>query len=240
MLDVDFEMYMELRRWTEIFVDLQGNRIALSNKLGMKADGTPTKERPNSIRLDETKFESLIAHAVAQESEAQKIMLGCYRDVAPKAIQQWQKDTNGIGEHSVAKLLGYIGHPRIAFPFFWDEDADGKRAAEPTPLPPFQRKVSDLWQYAGVGAPLRRKKGMTKEESLALGNPNAKKATWMMVQGIIKAGSSEYRDYYDLIKDKEQWRITDLEWSKGHLNNHAIRLVMKRILKDLWILSAED
>jgi len=254
-LEVIRLQFRNLRMWTEIFDDMQAQRISLFNKLGLKADGTPTKDRPNSIDLDPKIYEALVEGATFMESkQAAKIMLGYYREVAPEGVLKWQKDAKGIGEHTVAKLLGYIGHPRIAFPFVWETDAKGKKLAEPTMQEPFERTVAQLWSYCGVGDPSRKRfKGMTQEDALRLGNPRAKKTLWLMAQGIIKANDSIYRDVYNDSREKyaDRKHMTDCvrcgpsgkpalvgsDMRDGHKHAIATRAIMKEVLRDLHAAS---
>lgn len=67
-------------------------------------------------------------------------------------LAPWAKNIQGVGEKSIARLISHTGDP----------------AERPN--------VAKLWAYCGLGDPARkRRRGMTGEEALALGNPDAKK-----------------------------------------------------------------
>lgn len=173
---VDLTGFLELRVWAESFWDAQTYRTELFNRLGLTAKRTPTKTGSN---VDLETAGLLVAPVLAHEQHLKKMLLCTYRRVTPSAVIEWQKANFGIGDHLLARLLGQLGHPRIATPYHWEGPA-GKRVLVADPS--YERSLRQLYAYCGVGAPERRRKGMTQEEALALGNPRCKTLLWLIAK----------------------------------------------------------
>lgn len=208
--------FTELRIWAECFEDAQKARIACVNR--MERGGVS----PDLFLAQRAALESA-------EAEIGKAMRKCYRRVVPISVVEWQKSTKGIGEHLLARLLGTIAHPRIATPFHWEGEGE-KRVLIPDL--PFERTVSQLWSYCGMGdATRKRRKGMTAEEAFGLGSPRAKMLVRLMAEGTMKA-RGQHREFYDLGRARYLARE---DWTDGHRHAASLRLAGKAILKDLWI-----
>jgi hypothetical protein len=84
-----------------------------------------------------------------------------------------------------------------------------------------------LWQYAGHGDSARSKlrKGQPVEH-----NPIAKMRTRLIANSCIKQMHSPYRAVYD----RERVRWADRDTTDLHKHNHALRVVGKAMLLDLW------
>jgi len=230
------------------FQDAQDVRIRIENRL---RSGTIPPDLAKSILDEQRRVEKMIGLAMRRQ----------FRRCAPD-IYAWVKATPGIGEHLMARLLGTIGHPVIATPHHWEEaghsigDAQNRTAGPSRVLvadPPYLRNVAKLWAYCGHGDPARRKaKGMTAEQALALGSPQAKKIVHLLAETAMKcAGTppvrmspdarrlrgrrrSPYRDVYETARARYAEREG---WTLGHQHAAALRLVGKEILRDLWIES---
>lgn len=225
----------ELRILAESFADAQDVRIRIENRL---RSGTIPPDLAKSILNEQRRVEHMIGLAMRRQ----------FRRCAPD-IHAWVKDTPGIGEHLMARLIGTIGHPVIATPHHWEgEGADRVLVADP----PFLRNVAKLWAYCGHGDPGRRKaKGMTADQAFALGSPKAKMLVHLLAESAMKCvGSgpttdqnspaaqrsrvrrrSPYRDTYEAARARYADRP---DWTPGHQHNAALRLVGKEILRDLW------
>lgn len=191
--------YPTLRSASEIFEDVQRTRIAVENRI---------RTAPIDVELIRSHLEGL--HHT--EHQLALYMRRVMRKIAPE-ITAWQKETPGVGEHLLARLLGQIGHPVTTTVHAWEgTGTDRTLVAVGTK----RRRVSDLWSYCGHGDPTRRaRKGMTAEEAFGLGNPRAKMIVHLIAEGCMKAvgGSattetqptkasptrrrSPYRDVYD-------------------------------------------
>ena len=240
----------DLRLWAEIFHDNQKNRIATANRI-----------RSGQVRKEET--EALMGHLDGAETLLGLAMRRALRKAAPWA-SAWAKATHGIGEHTVARLLGAIGHPVIAYPMRWVtgpapeghvcakgrcgtvKGKDDGQERHLVAYPSFHRTVSQLWSYCGHGDPTRRRrKGATQEEAMASGSPDAKMIVHLMAECCMKAGGP-YRDVYDVARLQYADRIEadgkhkGKPWSDGHQHNAALRKVGKEILRDLWIAAQKE
>mgnify|MGYP000943717110 CR=1 FL=1 len=142
--------WLELRLYAEVFADAQAARIRFDNQRRRAA-------------IDTIWADAQAARLADIEHQAGLIMRRTYRRVVPASIVAWQKDTRGVGEHLLARLLGTIGHPRIATPHHWE----GERAARVLVADaPFERNAAKLWAYCGMGDPARKKRaGMTASDA---------------------------------------------------------------------------
>lgn len=146
----------------------------------------------------------------------------------------WIAAQNGLGMKTIARLLSAIGDP------YWNTLHDRPRT------------VSELWAYCGLavhgGKAQRRAKGQKSNWSDV-----AKMRVWNCVQPIIKNTRSPYRAVYDAAKAGLQGAVYDEHYagrmfkgkpigvgqplSPGHIDARAQRVVMKAILRDLWVES---
>lgn len=225
-----------LRIWAKMHEDAQKARIACTNRA----------ERGG---VDTESYTAQLAAMRTAETEMAKALHLCFRRDAPPGVVAWQKANPGIGEHLLALLLGVIGHPVYATPYHWEGKGRGNRVLVADE--PYERSVSQLWSYCGHGDPNRkRRKGMTAAEATALGNPDAKTLTHLLAKSCIQAGIRKPKDapkkfspdtrkpisrygqvYYD--RRVKTWDRQD--WTAGHKQNDALRIVGKAILKDLWL-----
>jgi hypothetical protein len=122
----------------------------------------------------------------------------------------WVARTKGIGLKQAARMIAAIGDP------IWNGAAGRPR-----------RGPAELWQFAGHGDPARSKlrKGQPVEHS-----PTAKMRVHLVAVSCMKQRESPYRAVYD----HERLKWADRDVSDGHRHNHALRVVGKEILKDLF------
>ncbi|HIG18315.1 MAG TPA: hypothetical protein EYQ31_14120 [Candidatus Handelsmanbacteria bacterium] len=159
-------------------------------------------------------------------------------------------DQVGIGTKTVSRLLGEIGHPIVAFPAHWEDGEEDEDKKILVPDAPFLRRVSDLWSYCGHGDPTRkRRKGMTQEEALKLGNPRAKMTVnqmavrcMMKTERVSSTGkkmpASPYRAIYDV--KRAHYEMARPEWTDANKKGAAIRITAKEILRDLYNAALRD
>lgn len=161
--------WLELRTWAESFHDIQQARIAITGRLRTMPEDLYTTQ----------------AEAIHTAERLTRLaMIRTYRRVAPPAVIDWQQRSAGIGEPLLARLLGHLGHPRIAQPYHWEGTGTARTLIAD---PPYERSVAQLWSYCGHGDPARRRrKGMTADEAAALGNPNLKSLVWNMAVAAMK------------------------------------------------------
>lgn len=95
-----------------------------------------------------------------------------------------------------------------------------------------------LWKYMGLGrvnnadgSSENQRKRRDKDKAAAHAYAPWKRALmYVLAENLMKLNKGEYRELYDAQK------ATKLEagWTKGHAHNHALRLVAKRLLRNLW------
>lgn len=246
--------YAELRMWAEAFADAQQFRIVFENK--DRSGQVPTDALAGTIDIYREAEERL-----------RKEMTACYRATVPARLLQWQEESAGIGEATLARLLGITGDPRRGLPQHW---AGEGRNRVLVPGEPFDRTVGQLWQYCGVGA---RKNREVKGDAAALmanGSPDAKKLVYLLAQSQVKSnakGGAAYRHVYDQVKAKYAEKVHAYECPGGyfnalyvkcktgkdkayaqagdpyqpsHVNAIALRIVGKEILRDIWRTAGGD
>lgn len=229
--------WLELRIWAEMFNDAQQQRIASRNRA----------ERGG---VDPTIYQAYTEALEQAERVCGKHMRACYKRVVPKSIVDWQKNTHGLGDHLMARILGQLGHPRHATPHHW-EGTGSKRTLVADE--PYERTVSQLWQYCGHGRPERKRKGMTASELAAMGSPDLKMLVHLAAECCMKQKASPYRLVYEQQRTLGISKLHTVEcvrcgpsgkpaqpgtpWSAGHQHAHALRVVGKEILRDLWVIA---
>lgn len=221
--------WLNLRVWAEMYHDAQTHRIAATNRA----------ER-GGVHPDE--YQPHIDALKALEHQCGLVLVRAYRRIVPTEIIAWQKASPGIGEHSLARLLGHLGHPVHATPHVWIGEGAHR---ELKPLEPFDRGVAQLWSYCGHGDPARRKhKGMSVDDAFALGSPICKMLVHQLlaVACVKQPKGTVYRDVYDEARARYADRVDDEDrpWTPLHQHNAALRFVGKRILRDLWVAGKES
>lgn len=164
--------WIELRSWAEIY-DSATNLV------------TATNNRVRAGNTDRDQYDTYLISLEVAKEEARKGMVRAYRATVPAPIRVYVKATNGLGEPLMARLLGSLGHPRIANPLHW-EGTGSKRVLVQDP--PYERTLDQLWQYCGHGRPGRLKRGMTADELMALGKPDLKMLVHLNAVSLLNAG----------------------------------------------------
>jgi hypothetical protein len=229
--------YQELRIWSEMYQDAMQARISATNR-SERGGVHPDLYAMHIKQLEKTE------HDVALE------LVRAYRKTVSPRVRSWQVESPGIGEHLLARLLGIIGHPCLATPYHWE--GVGKDNRRLVADEPYDRSISQLWAYCGVGDPERkRRKGQTVEEAMACGIPLAKSVLYLLAQACVKVNRGPYREHYDAARAKYRDRLHKVDcpacgpkgkpakpgtpWSAAHQHAAALRKVSKEILRDLWI-----
>lgn len=226
--------WLELRVWAEMFNDAQQQRIATTNR-AERGGVDPDIYAPYTEALE------------IAEKAARRGMILAYRRTVPNEIQSWVKQSHGLGEPLMARILGHLGHPIWASPHHW-EGTGAKRLLITDP--PYERTVGQLWQYCGHGRPGRAQKGATAADLAALGSPTLKMLVHLASECCMKQKASPFRLVYEQARidyrDKTHSVVCvrcgpsgkpaqpGSPWSLGHQYNAALRKVGKEILRDLW------
>ena len=234
--------YDRLRVISEMYWDVQESRKANANR-----------ERAGEV-LDLPDVAAAVAAIREAEEKLSRAMVHELRACAPATILEWRAESPGVGEHLLARLLGVIGEPYLAYPAHWEGEGKGKRKLVWDK--PFIRNLDKLWAYCGYGDPSRkRRKGMSAGDAAALGNWRAKAILHIIVESCIKQPGSRYdivyRKAYEEYKDRIHIGPNDCPqckgstkpgqpWKPGHINGAAFRKTAKEILRDLWEADRAD
>lgn len=220
----------------DIVDDLERTRIANENRLRMLTRTEPDEDgEMRGLGMDErdpnvARTAALVEMLAKAEHQA---VLNLNKILREHSLGPWIKAQKGVGEKTGARLLAVVGDPYVNL-----------QTGE-------VRTVSQLWAYCGHGDPTRRKhKGMTQDDLFRLGNPVAKKRTWLIATSCLKA-QGPYADVYYARKTATEGREHGAEcvrcgpsghpaqpgspWSDAHRHADALRIVGKEFLRDLWL-----
>lgn len=164
----------ELKLLAEMYQDAQDFRMSEANKV-------------RSGTVEPFLLEGVTGLYEKAEHDLGLEMVRCYRATVPESIRTWQQNAPGVGEHGLARLLGATGHPLHAEPLYWTGEGSERQLVAGQP---FDRTLGQWWSYCGYGDPSRRPrtKGITAQELAACGKPEAKKLTYLLSSGAVKAG----------------------------------------------------
>lgn len=184
--------------------DIEGLRKSVANqKRGLAAH-----------QLLDAKAEKLIdfqlEHISAMETKARLALKHAVRE---HPLADWIKETRGISEVGIGRLLAAIGAPDY-------------NAAEDRP----RRGPAELWAYCGYAPGQKRKRGQKSNW-----NAEAKMRAYVVAETVVKVGGP-YREVYD--QAKAAW--ADRDTTDLHKHNHALRIVAKTILKDIFVRSNDQ
>ena len=252
-----------IRTLGRLLDDLEADRIRQTNRIG-------ALERSRGEAMPH--LYAVIEPIERAEHLAERELVRVWRR---HPLAPWAKSVRGVGEKSIARLIAEIGEPSLGSDGHWETHENGaaKVDAESTfATPPdnedgataianpsintprsrtwiideyWERSVSQLWQYCGVGDPARSKiaKGATQAELMKRGKPRAKKQLYLIATSMLKAGN---REVYDAGRERYADRVhvdacapchakKDDPWKPGHQHMAALRLVEKTLLRDLWL-----
>jgi hypothetical protein len=232
--------WAELRITADLFDRAQQERIAVANLIRRPEDGG---------NIDPVFFAAHLDRLTDVEHQA-KLMLGrVYRRTVPTELRAWQTESPGVGAHLFARLLGHLGDPYIATPHYWEGTGSARTLMIEEPR---VRTIGQLWQFCGHGAPARRTRGMTAEQLAAQGSPLLKMLVHLNAEACMKQpNGTRYRDIYVAAKAATEGKTHTTEcvrcgpsgkpaqpgspWNDGHRHAHALRIVGKELLRDMWL-----
>lgn len=202
---------MSILHWARLTIaadqvdDAERVRISTENRLRALVDAKGLADSPESKAL-EAQLEALL--------DVEKIaVLELKRAMRSHPLGDWCKGQIGVGEKTLARLLGVIGNPALRL------DPETGEVSE--------RTLAQLRSYCGYGdaALQRRRKGGKSNW-----NAEARKRLYLIADCCMKQTRSPYRVFYDEARAKyADEDITDL-----HKHNRALRAIAKAFLKDLW------
>lgn len=177
-----------------------------------------------------------------------KATLDLQRAMRAHPLSEFVETNKGIGPKQGARLIAAIGDPYMKAPHI---DRDTGEILEPERP---RRGPAELWAYCGFAPGQKRKKGVKSNW-----NPQAKMRAYLIAKSVehLPEGSAPLRVLYDNVKVAKQGMIHDAPcpqcagkgkppenaigtpWKDGHIQAHALRVVAKTVLKDLYIAARE-
>lgn len=214
----------------DVLDDLERTRIANENRLRQltrsEEDGFGlTEDHPDVARLVR-----IVDGLSGLEHEA---TLNLQRAMRKHPLGPWVKAQKGVGEKQAARLLAAIGDP------YWNYLHDRPRT------------VSELWAYCGLRPGQRRKRGERSNWSA-----NAKMRAYLIADKVWQNCTRDGKPTTELAgvgharKAATEGRLHAVEcvrcgpsgkpaqpgtpWSDAHRHADALRIVSKRLLRELW------
>jgi len=186
--------------------DIERVRMSTGLRIGaMEREGAPASD-------------AMLAVHQALKAVEHDATLHLQRTMRKHPLGPWVKRTTGIGEKQGARLIAAIGDPYIK-----DEQTDEN--GNVTPARP-RRGPAELWAYCGYAPEQKRRKGVKSNW-----NAQAKMRAFLIAESCMKCRASPYRTDYD--RARLSWANRDV--SDGHKHNHALRVVAKAVLRDLYL-----
>lgn len=168
-----------------------------------------TENRLRSMTEAEIDIEFYDKQVAAFQKIEHEAVLNLQKVMKRHPLGKWIEETKGVGLKQGARLIASIGD--ITYNHLDDRP---------------RRGPAELWAYCGYRPDQKRKKGVKSNW-----NPTAKMRAFLIAESCIKQRESPYRSVYD--RARKSWEKRDV--SDGHKHNHALRLVAKDVLKDLFL-----
>lgn len=176
--------FVDLRFWSEMFTAAQEERMRAENRIFQYAKigdmGLIAAWFDPSVKKGVTSWQA--ADLRAREHKLRLQVRRLCRVVAPPGVIAWRKASPGVGEDLLARLLGRLGHPRVAEPQHWEGSGAGRHLVAGEP---YERSAAELRQYCGHGRPGRVVSGASWEECAMLGSPVLKKLVWLLSSSAV-------------------------------------------------------
>lgn len=214
--------FLRLRAACAALSAVEEARIHVANVLGLREDGTPIPSRiahvyePAAmfiVNADKARVKvnlSALEGLQLAEDAARKAAIKCMKEVAPKGLLDWAKAEPGVGDITLARVLGEIGHPRVFQPVAWIDNPDfddskPQGAENPKRLivpngEVRERTIAMLWQYCRVGDPQTHPRHFrrleiepTQTALMAAGKPSARARLFVVADTIVRQ-SFRFRD----------------------------------------------
>ena len=240
--------------------DIEGVRKASNNRLRILTTYEPDEDGViRGFGLDESHPSVAVLDKLADGLEAleHQVILSLQRAMRKHPLAAWQKQARGVGEKQLARLLASVGDPYLrgdtgqprTVSQLWaycglhtlpvsgqpspvtqsNAAADGAKTHPAGTSCLATPKIEPSLPGGHIAA--KRQKGVKSNWST-----DAKTRAYLIATSCIKT-KGEYRDLYD--NRRQHTAETHPDWPLGHSHNDALRIVSKRILRDLW-LAARD
>ena len=247
--------WLQLRMWSEMFDDAQKARIANKNRVG-------------SGGINPDIFAAHIAALETTEHTCRLMMRRTYRKVVPDPIREWVDKSTGVGVDMMARILGHLGDPVIATPQHWEGTGAKRVLVDGEPFNRTVGQLWQYCghgapgrKWKGMSADDLAAQGSPKLKMLVhLCAENAIKEPGRSVEALLDGEQFPdecnwpYRGVYEVSRLATIDKAHTVEcvrcgpsgkpaqpgspWSPGHQHAHALRIVGKEILRDLWSVAA--
>lgn len=234
--------------------DIEGIRKAQGNRRRILTTTEPDEDGvTRGFGLDTTHPVVATIEALASQLDAveHQAILALNRAMRKHPLVFWQRSAKGVGEKQLARLLAATGDPYInattgrprtvsqlwAYCGLHTLPATDQAAPDTQPvrvgggvtLPAGAKPMSSpvlVTPLPGTNVAARRRKGTQANWST-----NAKTRAYLIATSCIKQ-DGEYRNVYDA--RRAHTAVTHPDWTPGHSHNDGLRILSKRILRDLW------
>lgn len=170
--------------------------------------------------VDPMQAKAMKTAALGLEGAYRDLLIAAYEKQVPAEIRDFAAGIPGLATGELfPRILGVLGHPRIAIPYRWEDGA-----TEPVPDgDPYFRTLRELWQYAGCGNPdLVPKKSVlghspSREELLGAGKRTQLRPLLYTFSSYLMR---QHKTNEEIVNSK-YWAIfeEELEWARGHEGN---------------------
>ncbi len=243
--------------------DVEGLRKASQNRLRILTTTEPDEDGEiRGFGLDES--HPIVGVLVGLSGELGRVehetILALNKTMRHHPLAAWQKQAKGVGEKQLARLLASIGDPYLrTMPDGTEQPRTVSQLwayAGLHTLPTSDQSCIDtqcpavaggattsqaatracstptnLASRPGDHTAAKRRKGVKANWST-----DAKTRAYLIATSCIKQ-DGEYRHIYDNRRDHTA--TTHPDWTPGHSHNDALRIVSKRVLRDLWRASRD-
>lgn len=168
-----------------------------------------TENRIRALEQEGIPAEPYRPQLAALQAVEHQATLSLQHAVRKHPLGAWIKRTIGVGEKQGARLVAAIDSVS------YNHAADRPR-----------RGPAELWAYCGFAPDQKRRKGVKSNW-----NADAKMRAFLVAESCIKQMHSPYRADYD--RARTSW--ADRDTSDWHKHNHALRVVAKAVLRDLFL-----
>lgn len=237
----------------EVVDDLERVRIANANRLRIMTTDEPDPDgihRGYGLTLDHPDVARLAGIVDAMATLEKQAVKGLEKRMRAHPLGPWAKAQKGLGDKQIARLLAAIGDP------YWNTLHNRPRTVSELwaycglhTLPTTDQGRADdqiaivggggqtgsdpdqppaVAQEFGVRVAARRRKGQRANWS----NTARMRAHNCAVSCVKQPNGTPYRDVYTA--RRAHTATTHPDWTDGHSHHDALRILAKRILRDLW------
>lgn len=214
--------------------DIEGVRKSSANRVRILTTREPDDDGVmRGFGLDSSHPSVMVLEALTGQLDALEhgTILALNRAMRAHPLAPYQKQAKGVGEKQLARLLAATGDPYL------------RSLPDGSTVP---RTVSQLWAYCGLHtlptgrmttdthllcAGGEREAAKRRKGQQANWSTDAKTRAYLIATSCIKQ-TGEYRDLYD--ERRAHTAVSHPDWTPGHSHNDALRIVSKRVLRDLW------